>query len=91
MVPSCPFFRPRPVVSPYARQKMMEAGSKGKGKGGKGKKGPDGQKGAPLSELDMLVGDVLHFNHRVSNEYVVRHGHGVSACLAFLKTTGVLF
>lgn len=29
-------------------------------------KGPDGQKPPPLSELDMLIGDVLHFNDRVS-------------------------
>ena len=28
-------------------------------------KGPDGQR-ATLSELDLLVGDVLYFNHRVS-------------------------
>ncbi|CAM9732626.1 unnamed protein product [Hapterophycus canaliculatus] len=53
----------RPVVSPYAREKMREAGGKGKGKR-KGK-GPDGQKEAPLSELDMLIGDVLYFNHRM--------------------------
>lgn len=59
---SCFFFaffwcvRIRPVDSPYALEKKKEAG----------RKGPAGQKGAHLSELDLLVGDVLYFNHRVS-------------------------
>lgn len=43
--------------SPYARE-MREARANGKG--------PDGQKAPALSELDMLIGDVLHFNDRVS-------------------------
>lgn len=43
----------RPVDSPYVREKMREASG-------------NGQKGPPLSELDMLIGDVLYFNHRVS-------------------------
>ncbi|CBJ31071.1 expressed unknown protein [Ectocarpus siliculosus] len=47
----------RPVDSPYARE-MREARVNGKG--------PDGQKAPPLSELDMLVGDVLHFNDRMT-------------------------
>eukprot|EP00903_Cladosiphon_okamuranus_P008396 g8072.t1 len=42
----------RPVDSPYAREKMREASG-------------NGQKGPPLSELDMLIGDVLYFNHRM--------------------------
>ena len=50
-----PCVRVRPVDSPYAREKRKEAGGKG----------PAGQKGAQLSELDLLVGDVLYFNHRV--------------------------
>ncbi|CAM9149560.1 unnamed protein product [Ectocarpus sp. 13 AM-2016] len=47
----------RPVDSPYARE-MREARTNGKG--------PDGQKAPPLSELDMLIGDVLHFNDRMT-------------------------
>lgn len=45
----------RPVDSPYARVKMREREALG-----------NGQKGPSLSELDMLIGDVLYFNHRVS-------------------------
>ncbi|CAM9652980.1 unnamed protein product, partial [Ectocarpus fasciculatus] len=47
----------RPVDSPYARE-MREARANGKG--------PDGQKAPALSELDMLIGDVLHFNDRMT-------------------------
>ncbi|CAM9571701.1 unnamed protein product, partial [Choristocarpus tenellus] len=44
----------RPGVTPYAKAKMA--------------KGPRGQK-VPLSELDLLVGDVLHVNKRISEVF----------------------
>lgn len=51
----------RPLESPYARAKMAERGD--------GKKGLDGQRRkVELSELDLLVGDVLYFNSRVSHD-----------------------
>lgn len=77
------FFRARPVDSPYAREKMRAAGGKGKPKKKGKRKGPDGQKEAPLSELDMLVGDVLYFNHRVSDSLLYKHAawHGFPLAL----------
>lgn len=62
----------RPIDSPYARhksKKLQEAGAKG----------PDGQRGT-LSELDLLVGDVLYFNHRV----------GLATCAVILEGPTVL-
>ena len=58
--------------SPYAREKMKEASG-------------NGQKGPSLSELDMLIGDVLYFNHRVCGlvHVLTRLGYPgfeVSAC-----------
>lgn len=66
---------------------MREAGGKGKGKG----KGPDGQKEAPLSELDMLIGDVLYFNHRVGHGSLLSRLPPVAACSVYSRRSNRIF
>lgn len=71
----------RPLDSPYARAKLDE-----KRQGVAGRKGLDGQKEMGLSELDLLVGDVLYFNNRVTDTAfglkrgVVGAGASTSTC-----------
>lgn len=62
--------------SPYARAKLEEKQRKRRGL--PGGKGLDGQKEVGLSELDLLVGDVLYFDSRVREQ--VYGGVSMAGC-----------